>query len=115
MPIPTSFSLSEASAIPEVWLTAYQLLYFIGKIKQGENVLIHAGGSGVGTSLVQLTKLAGANAYVTAGSEEKIKTAIGLGAKAGFNYKTGQDFSEWILEQTEGKIIELYNEWRFIC
>ncbi|XP_031561467.1 quinone oxidoreductase PIG3-like [Actinia tenebrosa] len=110
MPIPTSYSLSEASAIPEVWLTAYQLLHFIGKIKPGENVLIHAGGSGVGTSLVQLTKLAGANAYVTAGSEEKIKTAISLGAKAGFNYKTGIDFSQWILEQTEGRGVDIITD-----
>lgn len=102
MAVPESFSLSSAAAIPEVWLTAYQLLHFVGKVKSGDNVLIHAGGSGVGTSLVQLTRLAGAIPYVTAGSESKIQNAVALGAEAGFNYKSG-DFSQWILEKTQGK------------
>ena len=43
MPVPDSYKLSDAAAIPEVWLTAYQLLHFLGKVKSGEVVLIHAG------------------------------------------------------------------------
>ena len=101
MPVPDSFKLSDAAAIPEVWLTAYQLLHFLGKVKSGEVVLIHAGGSGVGTALVQLSKLAGARPFVTAGSEEKIKMAESLGAEGGFNYKTG-NFSSWVENGTNG-------------
>jgi len=41
-------SIEEAAAIPEQWLTAFQLLFLVGEMKQGDNVLIHAGGSGVG-------------------------------------------------------------------
>jgi hypothetical protein len=37
----------EAAAVPEVWLTAYQLLYFVGNFQSGETVLVHAAGSGV--------------------------------------------------------------------
>ncbi|CAH3187506.1 unnamed protein product, partial [Porites lobata] len=102
MPVPDSFKLSDAAAIPEVWLTAYQLLHFLGKVKSGEVVLIHAGGSGVGTALVQLSKLAGARPFVTAGSEEKIKMAESLGAEGGFNYKTG-NFSSWVENVTNGQ------------
>jgi len=102
MPVPDSYKLSDAAAIPEVWLTAYQLLHFLGKVESGEVVLIHAGGSGVGTALVQLSRLAGAVPYVTAGSEAKIKMAESLGAEGGFNYKTG-NFSSWIESVTGGK------------
>ncbi|KAL9969760.1 hypothetical protein ACROYT_G022016 [Oculina patagonica] len=102
MPVPDSYKLSDAAAIPEVWLTAYQLLHFLGKVKSGEVVLIHAGGSGVGTALVQLSRLAGARPFVTAGSEEKIKMAVSLGAEGGFNYKTGK-FDSWIGSVTDGK------------
>ena len=75
----------------------------LGRVESGDVVLIHAGGSGVGTALVQLSLVAGAQPYVTAGSEEKIKMAESLGAKGGFNYKTG-DFSNWIEGVTGGNI-----------
>ena len=103
MPVPDSLKLSDAAAIPEVWLTAYQLLHFLGKVRSGEVALIHAGGSGVGTALVQLSRLAEATPFVTAGSEEKIKMAESLGAEGGFNYKTG-DFSNWIERVTNGTL-----------
>ena len=101
MPVSDSYKLSDAAAIPENWLTAYQLLHFLGKVRSGEVVLIHAGGSGVGTALVQLSRLARARPFVTAGSEEKIKMAESLGAEGGFNYKTGQ-FSTWVENVTNG-------------
>ena len=104
MPAPDSLEFSEAAAIPEAWLTAYQLLHFLGRVRSGDVVLIHAGGSGVGTALVQLSLVAGARLYVTAGSEEKIKMAESLGVKGGFNYKTG-DFSNWIESVTGGVVL----------
>ncbi len=71
-------------------------------MKSGETVLIHAGGSGVGTAAVQLVKLAGAIPIVTAGSQTKIDTAKALGAQHGFNYKT-EDFAEKVFTATQGK------------
>lgn len=88
MPIPQSMSFNEAAAIPEQWLTAFQLLFLVGEMKKGDNVLIHAGGSGVGTAAVQLVKVMGGTPFVTAGAKHKIEKAIQLGAKAGWNYKT---------------------------
>lgn len=102
MPIPESCKFSDAASIPENWLTAYQLLHFLGNVQSGEVVLIHAGGSGVGAALIQLSHLAGAKPFVTAGTDEKIKKAKSLGARGGFNYKTG-DFSDWVESITEGK------------
>lgn len=53
------------------FLTAYQTLYWLGKLQEGETVLIHAGASGVGTAAIQLARqLSHAKIIVTAGSEE---------------------------------------------
>ena len=48
MPIPSNLSVIEAAGIPEVWLTAYQLLKFCANIKSGQTVMVYAGASGVG-------------------------------------------------------------------
>ncbi|KAJ8315516.1 hypothetical protein KUTeg_007666 [Tegillarca granosa] len=68
MSVPSTMKFTEAAAIPEVWLTSYQLLHTIGQVKKGDTVLIHAGGSGIGTTATQLAVLAGATPIVTAGS-----------------------------------------------
>lgn len=52
IPAPSNLELSEVAAIPEVWLTAYQLLHFIAKVQPGETALVLAAASGVGTSLL---------------------------------------------------------------
>ncbi|RUS19383.1 chaperonin 10-like protein, partial [Endogone sp. FLAS-F59071] len=62
MHIPDALTLQEAAAIPEVWFTAYQALHFVAGLKEGQDVLIHAAASGVGTAAIQLAKLA--KAYV---------------------------------------------------
>jgi len=97
MPIPDSLSYEDTAAIPEVFLTAYQTLFWIGHLKQGERVLIHAGASGVGTAAIQMAKLNGAYVAVTAGSEEKLDACQKLGADLAINYKT-DDFAKVIQE-----------------
>ncbi|XP_075454589.1 quinone oxidoreductase PIG3 isoform X2 [Ascaphus truei] len=99
MPIPPGITVTEAAAVPEAWLTAFQLLHLVGKVQKGETVLVHAGASGVGTAAIQLCRLAGAVPIVTAGTPEKLQMAEKLGAAAGFNYKE-DDFGEKCLEFT---------------
>jgi len=106
LPVPEGLDLTQAAALPEVWLTAFQLLHLVGKVKAGDRVLVHAGASGVGTAAVQLIKLAGAKSIVTAGSEEKVNFALELGADKGVNYKNEQ-FQEVVGEWTEGKGVDL--------
>ncbi|KAM6912208.1 quinone oxidoreductase PIG3 [Xenentodon cancila] len=102
MPAPSTIPLWEAAAIPEAWLTAFQLLAFIAQVKEGEVVLVHAGASGVGTAAVQLARLFGAVPVVTAGSREKLALAERLGAAAGFNYKE-EGFVQGVHDFTAGK------------
>ncbi|GAB1605512.1 quinone oxidoreductase PIG3-like isoform X1 [Argonauta hians] len=106
MPIPETLNFLQAAAIPEVWLTAYQLLHFVGNLQPEDCVLIHAGASGVGTAAIQLVTLAKGKVIVTAGSEDKIRLALELGASAGFNYKE-TDFSEEVMKFTEGRGVNL--------
>ncbi|KAM3595386.1 uncharacterized protein V6R79_022611 [Siganus canaliculatus] len=102
MPVPPNLTLSQAAAIPEAWLTAFQLLVFVAQVKESEVVLVHAGASGVGTAAVQLVRLFGAVPIVTAGSPGKLKMAENLGAAAGFNYKE-QNFAQGVHSFTGGK------------
>ncbi|XP_033125677.1 synaptic vesicle membrane protein VAT-1 homolog isoform X1 [Anneissia japonica] len=102
MQVPSHMTLCAAAAIPQVWLTAYDLLHNVGKLQAGDTVLIHAGASGVGTAAIQLVNLAGGKAIVTTSSPEKIELCKNLGAVDGFNYKTDQ-FADSILKLTKGE------------
>jgi putative PIG3 family NAD(P)H quinone oxidoreductase len=86
--IPEKFSYLEAAAIPEAFLTANEALFTLGNLQPGETVLIHAGGSGVGTAAIQLAKYIGATVYTTIGRNEKINAVKSLGADHVINYKS---------------------------
>lgn len=107
MVIPENLSFEEAAAIPEVFLTAYQTLFWIGQLHADENVLVHAGGSGVGTAAIQLAKQIGqANVMTTAGSKEKLDFCQSLGADVCINYKE-QNFDEEVLQVTNNQGVDL--------
>jgi putative PIG3 family NAD(P)H quinone oxidoreductase len=106
MRIPDRLSYEEAAAIPEAFLTAYHNLFSLGGLLPGMTVLVHAGGSGVGTAAIQLVREAGAVSLVTAGSPAKIDRCRELGARAGWNYRQGP-FGPWVTEQTGGRGVDL--------
>ncbi|GAB2913146.1 NAD(P)H-quinone oxidoreductase [Rheinheimera gaetbuli] len=87
MAVPNGYSMAEAGATAEVFLTAYQLLCNIGNVQVGQHVLIHAGASGVGTASIQLAKALGTKVAVTASSDEKLKVCSALGADVLLNYQ----------------------------
>jgi len=88
MAIPEAMKMEHAAAIPEVFLTAYQTLFWVGHLQKGERVLVHAGASGVGTAAIQLAKQAGAEVVATAGSDEKLQACRDYGADLVIHYKT---------------------------
>ncbi len=87
LPVPGSFDMRTAAAVPETWLTAFQLLFLVGEGRRGDVVLVHAAGSGVGTAAVQLATSAGMKVIAIAGTDEKLAVARSLGAVDGVNYK----------------------------
>jgi len=98
MALPPGLSMEEAAAIPEVFLTAYQALHWLGGIQPGYEVLVHAGASGVGTAAIQLTRLAGATPHITA-SAPKHEVCRDLGAKTTIDYES-EDFAGRVQEVT---------------
>jgi len=72
MEIPENIDVITASAIPEVWLTSYQLLNYSG-LKEKDFSLIHAASSGIGTALIQLIKMRKGYSIALCSTNEKIQ------------------------------------------
>ncbi len=79
LPIPSAVDLSDAAAIPEVFLTAWDALVVQGGLASGRWALVHAGASGVGTAAIQIAKAIGARIAVTC-STGKMDACRRLGA-----------------------------------
>ncbi len=92
--VPAKLSLEEAAALPEVFLTVFLNVFQLGGLAAGGSLLVHGGGSGIGTAAIRLAKLAGARIFVTAGSDEKCERCLALGADAAINYRTGDFVAE---------------------
>jgi tumor protein p53-inducible protein 3 len=93
MHVPDALTDEEAAALPEVFLTAFLNLFLLARLQEGEAVLIHGGGSGVGTAATTLAKLAGARVLVTAGSAAKCAQCLAHGADVAIDYRE-EDFVE---------------------
>ncbi len=106
MRVPEGWTFAQAASVPESFFTAQENLFTLGDLREGETVLIHAAGSGVGTAAVQMARAAGARVLVTAGSAGKIRKALELGAEAGCSYKE-RDFPGWVSEKTGGEGVDL--------
>jgi putative PIG3 family NAD(P)H quinone oxidoreductase len=94
MPLPPGVDLVTAGGIPEVACTVYSNLAMTAGLQAGERLLVHGGGSGIGTFAIQWAKALGATVAVTAGSEEKLRRCADLGADVLINYRE-QDFTEF--------------------
>ena len=91
LPVPDGFSDIEAASLPETFFTVWSNVFDRGHLKAGETLLIQGGSSGIGVTAIQLGKAFGATVIVTAGSDEKCRNCLELGADHAINYKT-QDF-----------------------
>lgn len=100
-PAPRGLSFEEAAALPVAFGTAWHALVVLAGVQPGERVLIHAGGSGVGSAAIQVAKQLGAWVVTTAGQDWKLDRARALGADATVNYAT-QDFAEEVKQLTDG-------------
>jgi NADPH2:quinone reductase len=106
LPVPRGLTMVEAAALPETFFTVWTNVFERGRCKPGDNVLIHGGTSGIGTTAIQLAAAWGARVYATAGSDEKARACERLGAVRGINYRT-QDFVELIRQDTAGKGVDV--------
>ena len=79
----------------------YSNVFQGARLAKGETLLVHGGGSGIGTTAIQLAKHVGATVAVTAGAREKLDACAKLGADIMINYRE-DDFAERLMEATGG-------------
>ena len=106
LPVPKGFSMVEAAALPETFMTIWHNVFQRGALKSGETILIHGGSSGIGTAAIMLAKAFGAKVIVTAGSPQKCEACKKLGADFAIDYKT-HDFVAATKEATGGRGADL--------
>ncbi len=103
---PAHLSFEEAATIPVTFLTAHYALHHLARIQAGEKVLIHAAAGGVGLAAMQIAKLAGAEIFATAGSEEKRALVTRLGAAHVMDSRS-LEFAQEIMEFTDGAGVDI--------
>ncbi|WP_425061773.1 NAD(P)H-quinone oxidoreductase [Roseovarius confluentis] len=106
LPWPAGLSAVEAAALPETYFTVWTNLFRIGRLAEGETVLIHGGASGIGTTAIQIARAIGATVYTTAGTDEKCQACRDLGATEAINYRSAR-FEEEIAHLTDGRGVDV--------
>ncbi len=107
LPVPQGLSDVEAASLPETFFTVWQNVFHIAGLKAGESLLVQGGSSGIGVTAIQLAKAFGARqVIVTAGSDDKCKACVQLGADHAVNYKT-HDFATEVLRLTEQRGVDV--------
>ncbi len=101
LPVPAGVSLIEAAALPEAACTVWSNVFMGAVLRPGEVLLVHGGGSGIGTMAIQLARQLGARVAVTAGSAATLERCAALGAEICVNYRE-QDFEAVVREATAG-------------
>src|SRR5689334_25079890 len=109
IPKPKNLSWTEAAALPLVTLTAWHMLIARANLQPGEDVLVHAAGSGVGSLGIQIAKLRGARVITTASTDEKLAKARELGADQTINYSR-DDWPKEVKRLTERRGVDVVVE-----
>ncbi|WP_448382225.1 NAD(P)H-quinone oxidoreductase [Desulfosoma sp.] len=106
MPVPENLSFVEAAAAAEVFVVAYINIFEEAGAQEGETLLVHGGGSGVGTAAIQLAKACALAVATTCGSESKAERCRALGADLVIN-RTREDFADAVLSWTDGRGVDV--------
>ncbi|MEU1208533.1 NAD(P)H-quinone oxidoreductase [Nocardia sp. NPDC005825] len=101
LPVPEGVGLTAAAALPETAATVWSNVVMTGGLSAGQVLLIHGGGSGIGTHAIQVGRALGAEVAVTAGSRFKLERCGELGAQTLINYRE-QDFAEVMTSEYSG-------------
>ena len=109
IPIPDNVSFHDASIIGRHLATAMNQVEGVGKVKAGEWVLVMGATGGLASMALQVAKWNGARVIAAAGTDERVKAAVGLGADHGVNYRT-EDLAKEVLRITDGRGVDLVCE-----
>jgi alcohol dehydrogenase len=87
VPVPAGIAMRDAACAPIAFGTVQHMLFDNAKLQSGETILVHAGGSGIGTAAIKMAKAIGCTVITTVGSDEKAEKAKALGADHVINYR----------------------------
>jgi NADPH:quinone reductase-like Zn-dependent oxidoreductase/acyl carrier protein/SAM-dependent methyltransferase len=104
--IPAHLTFEAASTLPVVFITAWYALRNVGRLRERERVLVHAGAGGVGMAAIQIALHLGAEVIATAGSPSKRALLKTLGVEHVIDSRRG-DFAESVLKITAGKGVDV--------
>lgn len=106
LPVPAGLTFAEAAALPETYFTVWSNVFDRAQLAPGESLLVQGGTSGIGVAAIQLATALGHTVYATAGSEDKCKACVQLGAVRAINYRT-EDFVAVLKEITAGRGVDV--------
>ncbi len=106
LPVPQGLTDVEAASLPETFFTVWSNVFDRAHLVAGETLLIQGGSSGIGVTAIQMAKALGATVLVTAGSDDKCRACLALGADHAINYKT-QDFKDEVLRLTQAHGVDV--------
>lgn len=107
LPVPKGLSDVEAASLPETFFTVWSNVFDRGRLQKGESFMVQGGTSGIGVTAIQMAKAMGAGKVIaTAGSDDKCRACLELGADHAINYKT-QDFAEEAKKLTGGQGVDV--------
>ncbi|MGY9048829.1 NAD(P)H quinone oxidoreductase [Puniceibacterium antarcticum] len=104
LPVPEGLDLKQAACLPETYFTVWTNVFLRGGLQAGERFLVHGGSSGIGTTAIQLAHHFGARVFATAGSADKCKVCMDLGAEKAINYRD-EDFVELLRAEGGANLI----------
>jgi len=106
LPVPKGMTMAQAAGLPENYFTVWTNVFMRGGLSAGESILVHGGSSGIGTTAIQLANAFGARVFTTAGTDEKCRACMEIGAEQAINY-TIMDFGGLTRDWTHEKGLDM--------
>jgi NADPH2:quinone reductase len=106
LPVPRGLTFAEAAGLPETFFTVWSNVYDRAGLAPGESLLVQGGTSGIGVAAIQLAHAMGNPVYATAGSDDKCRACVELGAVRAINYRS-EDFVAVVKEATGGRGVDV--------
>jgi alcohol dehydrogenase len=109
IPMPAGVSFRDAACAPIAFSTVQHMLFDNAKLEAGESILVHAGGSGIGTAAIMMAKQIGCEIFTTVGDDAKIERVKALGAHHVINYRKDR-FEGVVRRMTKKKGVDVVFE-----
>jgi len=106
LPVPAGLSFAEAAGLPETFFTVWSNVFDRARLSPGETLLVQGGSSGIGVTAIQMATALGNPVLATAGSDEKCRACVELGAVRAINYRS-EDFAAVARKHTDGRGVDV--------